>query len=134
MYYTGLAAAVAIILSCFLPWVHYNSINETFTGFHVNRFAAGNYYGRAGIIITILGIVVLICMLLPRIWAKRANLFLSALLFAYCIRTYIIFTGALFEDEVQKMAGIYLIVFLSFIMLLASGFPKIEEKEDQGDL
>jgi len=128
MYPVGLIACVAIVAACFLPWAHYNNINETFTGFHVTKFATGNYYGRAGLIISIFTAVIFLFMLVPRVWAKRTNLFLSALLFAYCIRTYIIFTSALFEGEVEKKAGIYLIVLFSFIMMLASVFPRMDDK------
>ncbi|MFT3907847.1 MAG: hypothetical protein QM737_00345 [Ferruginibacter sp.] len=126
-YYAGVAASIAIIICCFLPWVHYNNINTTFTGFNVTKFATGNYYGKAGVPITIMSVIILILMLVPRIWAKRVNLFVAALLFAYCIRTYIIFTSALFEGEVEKQAGIYLIIILSFIMLLGCLFPKMEK-------
>jgi hypothetical protein len=128
MYYTGIAATVAMIITCFMPWVHYNSINETFTGYHVTKFVTGNYYGRAGIPITIMSSIILICMLLPKLWAKRINLFVAALLFAYCIRTYIIFTSALFEGEVEKKPGIYLVIVLSFLMLLGCLFPKGKTK------
>ncbi len=127
MHIIGLAASFMIVVACFMPWVHYNNINETFTGFHVTRFSTGNYYGKAGYIICFFTAIILLLILLPKIWAKRVNLFLSAILFAYCIRTYIIFTSALFEGEVEKKAGIYLIVILSFIMLLASVFPKMGE-------
>lgn len=129
MYYLGIVASVAIIICCFIPWVHYNSINTTFTGYNVVKFATGNYYGRAGIIITVLAAVIFILMLTPRLWAKRLNLFVSAVLFAYCIRTYIIFTSALFENEVEKKAGIYLIMILSVIILVASAFPKMGKDE-----
>ena len=111
-----------------MPWVHYNNINETFTGFHVTKFSTGNYYGRAGLVICFFTVLILLFILAPKVWAKRTNLFLSAILFAYCIRTYIIFTSALFEGEVEKKAGIYLIIVLSFIILIASVFPKIEDK------
>ena len=111
-----------------MPWVHYNNINETFTGFHVTKFSTGNYYGRAGIIICVFTAIILLFTLISKVWAKRVNLFLSAVLFAYCIRTYIIFTSALFEGEVEKKTGIYLVVVLSFIILIASVFPKIEDK------
>ena len=60
---------------------------------------------------------------------KRVNLFLSALLFAYCIRSYIIFTSSLFENEVHKRPGIYLIIFFSFLVLVSSIFPKIDKKK-----
>ncbi len=124
-YYTGLAACVAIVICCFIPWVHYNSINETFTGFYVKKFSTGNYYGRAGVVITTLSIPILFFMLLPKLWAKRINLLLAALLFAYCVRSYILFTGALFEGEVVKYAGIYLVPVLSFLVLVGAAFPKM---------
>ena len=123
-YYTAIISCIAIIIVCFLPWVHYNNINETFTGFHVSRFVTGNYYGRAGKIITIFASIILLLTILPYTFGKRANLFISAVLFAYTIRTYIIFTSALFEGEVVKYAGIYLIIFLSMVILLCAAFPK----------
>lgn len=128
MHYTGIAACLLLIATCFMPWAHYNNINDTFTGFHVTKFSTGNYYGRAGIIICFFTALILLLILIPKVWAKRTNLFLSAILFAYCIRTYIIFTSALFEGEVEKKAGIYLIIVFSAIMLIASLFPKMEER------
>jgi uncharacterized membrane protein len=128
MFYLGIVACIAIIMACFLPWAYYNNINETFTGFHVTRFVTGNYYGRAGYIISIFSGIILVLSFVPKLWANRTNLFLTALLFAYCIRTYIIFTSSLFEGEVEKRAGIYLVVILSFIMLLASLFPREHKK------
>ena len=125
MQIAGIIASIMLVAACFMPWVHYNNINETFTGFHVTKFSTGNYYGRAGITVTFFAAVIFVLMLIPNLWAKRVNLFLSAILFAYCIRTYIIFTSALFEGEVEKKAGIYLIVILSFIMLVASVFPRM---------
>ena len=128
MHIVGLMAAASLIAACFIPWVHYNNINETFTGFHVSRFSTGNYYGRAGVVICFFTAIILLFMFIPKIWAKRTNLFLTAILFAYCIRTYIIFTSALFEGEVEKKAGIYLILILSFLMLASSLFPRIKER------
>ena len=126
IFYVGISACIALIACCFLPWVHYNNINETFTGFNVKKFVTGNYYGRAGIIITVISSFVLIFMLVPKLWAKRVNLFVAALLFAYCIRTYIIFTSALFEGEVEKYVAIYLIMILSFVVLVAAVFPRMK--------
>jgi len=125
--YGGWLACIALIGACFLPWVHIHYIDETFTGFHVKRFATGTYYGRAGIPISILTGVIFIFMLLPKLWAKRINLFLAALLFAYCIRTYIVFTSSLFENEVTSKPGVYLIIVFSLLILVASMFPKMDQ-------
>ncbi len=126
IHWVGIVSIISLIVVCFIPWTHYNSINETFTGFHVNRFTTGNYYGKAGIPITVFASVILLLMLVPKTWAKRINLFVAAVLFAYAIRTYIIFGSALFEGEVVKLPGIYLVVVLSFIILVSTLFPKVE--------
>jgi len=119
-----------LIISCFLPWVYFNSNNETFTGFYVSHFPNGIYYGRAGIFITILTIVVIILMLVNKPWVKAANLFISGLIFAYCIRTYFIFTASLFPNEVIRKPGIYMILIFSLILLVSTLFPNNEKRFD----
>ena len=129
LHYLAIVATLAIIATCFIPWVHYNNIDVTFNGYNVKKFATGVYYGRAGIIITIFAAISLLFTLLPSIVAKRVNMFLCALLVAYTLRTYVIFTGSLFDGEVTKLAGIYLIVFLSFVMVICSVFPYLKKEE-----
>ena len=129
LHYLAIVATLAIIATCFIPWVHYNNIDVTFNGYNVKKFATGVYYGRAGIIITIFAAISLLFTLMPSIVAKRVNMFLCALLVAYTLRTYVIFTGSLFDGEVTKLAGIYLIVFLSFVMVICSVFPYLKKEE-----
>lgn len=120
----SLACCIALVAVCFIPWVYYKSIHETFTGYHVTKFVTGVYYGKAGIFITVFSAIIFLLTIWKNNGAKKVSLFAAALLFAYCIRTYILFTGSLFEGEVVKLPGIYLIVFLSFILLVCSAFPK----------
>lgn len=124
MHIIGLAACLLIIAVCFLPWTHYPAMNETFTGYYVKRFPGGIYYGRAGRIITIIAGLIFLLMWVPKMWAKKTNLFLAALLVAFSIRTYFLFTTAVIPGEVVKKAGIYLIIPLSVIILISSVFPK----------
>ncbi len=130
LHYFACITSLALIFVCFIPWVHYNSINETFNGYNVKKFASGVYYGRAGLVITIFVIVSLVLMQLPFIAAKRANMFVCAMLVAYTIRTYVIFTGSLFNGEVTKLAGIYLIVLLSVILVVCSIFPYLKNENE----
>jgi hypothetical protein len=129
--YIAIISCIALVSICFIPWVHYNSINVTFTGFNVKRFATGVYYGRAGLIITIFTSLSLLLTLLPYTAPKRINMFVCALLFAYTIRTYVLFTGSLFEGEVVKFAGIYLIIILSLTLVICSVFPNLKENENE---
>ncbi len=126
----GALACVALIITCFIPWVHYNSVNLTFNGVNVIPFDTGNYYGKAGYPIITLTVVIFLLMFVNRIWAKRLNLFLNALLIAYTIRTYIIFTSALFINEVDKKAGIYLVLILPVIMMVGCLSAEVKAKKE----
>ncbi len=113
-----------MIAVCFMPWVHINSINETFTGYHVIKFANGTDYGQPWKVICGIAIIIFALNFVNNIVAKVVNLFIAAFLLAYCIRTYVLFTGSLFDGEVTRFAGIYLIVLLSAVLLVCSVFPK----------
>ena len=126
----GALACVALIITCFIPWVHYNSVNLTFNGVNVIPFDTGNYYGKAGYPIITLTVIIFLLMFVNRIWAKRLNLFLNALLIAYTIRTYIIFTSALFVNKVDKKAGIYLVLILPVIMMVGCLSAEVKAKKE----
>lgn len=114
----GWIACIALVVTCLLPWVHYNNINITFNGFNVEPFDTGNFYGKAGYPISFFSVIILGLMFVNKIWAKRLNIFLAAFLIAYSIRTYIIFTSALFENEIEKLPGIYLVVILPILIMI----------------
>ena len=132
LHIVGLLACLALIAACFMPWAYYQQIGETFTGFYVTRFKNGTYYGKAGYFISTLALLIFIGMIIPRLWAKRLNLFLAALLFAYCIRTYIVFTSSLFESEVERKFGIFLLLASSLFILVSAAFPKLENQNKAG--
>jgi hypothetical protein len=118
----GIVACITLIISCFLPWVHYADINQTFNGFYSYK----NEYGKPGKFLVLLACVTLIFTLLPKVWAKRANLFICALTLAYTIKTFILFGSCYNNYCPEKLFGIYLIVACAAIMLVASGFPKLK--------
>ena len=123
-HYIGLGSCIFLIIACFLPWTYYVHPNITFTGFNVQTFPSGINYGRAGYPISILTAIILVLMLLPKIGAKKTNLFLAGLLMAYAIRTFVVFTGSLLPGDVEKKIGIYLVIFLPILILISAVFPK----------
>ena len=127
-HYTGLLACLAIIGACFMPWTYYTSIQQTFTGFNVVPFPNATYYGKAGIPISVMAGIIFMLMLIPKMWVKRVNLFVAAILVAYTIRTYVVFTSSLFEGEVEIFTGMYLVMGLSFAILVTTLFPKTASK------
>ena len=100
----GIAAAILLIVSCFMPWGYYADVKESFTGFYSFK----NEYGKPGMFLTILSVVTLVFMLLPRIWAKRANLFITALGVGYAIKTYVLYSSCYNAYCPEKKAGIFI--------------------------
>jgi hypothetical protein len=126
IHWLGLAACIVLIISCFLPWAYYADINKTFTGF----FSEQNEYGKPGVFLTLLTIFFFVFMLLPKVWAKRTNLFLGALEISYGIKTFVLFSSCYNAYCPEKRIGIYLMLFSTIFMMLAAIFPAMQLKEN----
>jgi len=133
MYRVGLGACILLVVSCFMPWGYYADVHipteaqKTFTGFVTYQ----NQYGRPGKLLTLIAVVSFIFMLLPKIWAKRANLFIAALGVGYAIKTYILYTSCYNAYCPEKRAGIFIMIACMVIILIASAFPDIKLPEEK---
>jgi len=125
MHWLGIIAAVLLIASCFMPWAYYPDIKDTFTGF----YSYHNQYGKPGKMIVILTVMVLVFILLPKVWAKRVNLFLAALGLGFAIRSYIVFSGCYNTYCPQKLAGIYIMLFSAIVLLITTAFPQLKVQQ-----
>jgi hypothetical protein len=127
LYWIGLGACIALIISCLMPWAYYadasiaNEADRTFTGF----FSYGNNYGKPGKLLVLISVIAFTFMLLPKIWAKRANLFVCALGVGYAIKSFVLYTSCYNAYCPEKRAGIYLMLISTILMLVASAFPNL---------
>lgn len=122
LHWLGIAACLVLIISCFLPWTVHADINQTFTGFYSYQ----NKYGRPGKFLTFFALITLVFMLLPKVWAKRANLFICAFTIAYAIKTFTLFSSCYNNYCPQKLFGLYLMLGCTGVMLIASAFPNMK--------
>ncbi|MGB4844106.1 MAG: hypothetical protein WBP16_06560 [Ferruginibacter sp.] len=122
LHWLGIAACITLIVCCFLPWVYYADINQTFTGFYSYK----NEYGKPGKFLVLLASIALLFIIIPKIWAKRANLFICAITVAYAVKTFILFGSCYNNYCPEKLFSLYLMVAVSIIMLIASGFPHLK--------
>lgn len=121
-----------------MPWAYFadthivSESERTFTGF----YSYGNNYGKPGLLLTAIAIIALIFILLPRIWAKRANLFVCALGVGYAIKSYVLFTSCYNAYCPEKRAGVYLMLSATILMLIASALPKfqLEDKKKKPEI
>jgi len=128
LHWIGIAACITLIISCFLPWVHFvdsnmaNEAERTFTGFYSFK----NEYGKPGKFLLATGVLILIFTILPKLWAKRSNLFIAAITVAYAVKSYILFSSCYNNYCPEKLYGLYLMLFSSIVMMIAVMFPKLD--------
>ncbi|HTI10999.1 MAG TPA: hypothetical protein VL832_20655 [Puia sp.] len=121
----GIAAALLLIGACFLPWAYFPDLQKDFTGF----FSEKNTYGRPGKVFVFLSVLAILFFLIPKVWAKRANIFVGALTIAFGIKCFLLFTACYKGICPDKKLGIFLVLIASAIMTLAAILPDIKLKE-----
>jgi hypothetical protein len=121
----GIIAAVLLMFSGLLNWAWFPDLKEYFTGF----YSYNNNYGRPGRVFIVLGIIAIIFYLIPRIWAKRVNIFVCVLLLAYAIKTFILYSGCYSGVCPDKQPGLWIMLFLSVVVFAASLLPDLKLKE-----
>jgi hypothetical protein len=122
----GIAAVVLVAVASFMPWAYFPDLQKDFTGF----FSEQNRYGRPGKVLIALGVIEVVFFLLPKVWAKRANIFVSAVGFAWGVKSYILY-GACYRGTCpERRIGIFLVLAGTLIILVASFLPRLELKEE----
>ena len=127
MKWIGLAAAVLLVVSCFTPWVFIESANITVSG--VNT--AGTNFGKPGYFHFVLAAVFLFCTFVPRIWAKRLNLLITALNVGWAVRNIFILAACSGGECPVRKAGIWLMLLASLVMLVSALFPDMKVPEEK---
>lgn len=121
-----IAAALAVIGSCFFPWVIVESRDIVITGID----ARGTNYGKPGYMNLLFTGMFFVFSLIPRLWASRINVFLATLNFAWSLRNFIILPRCE-GGECPEMKMALIIVFIgSIVMLLGTVFTPVATRED----
>jgi hypothetical protein len=122
--HTGIAAALFLIVCCFIPWAYYPDLQEIFTGFYSKQ----NNYGKPGIAFIFLSVISIVLFLIPKLWAKRTNQFFGVLIFAYALKNFILFAGSYAGIHPVIKPGLICIIVLAGIVLVCSLLSKAEIK------
>jgi hypothetical protein len=123
----GVGAALLVIAGCFLPWAYFPDLREDFTGF----FSEQNRYGRPGKVLIVFCGVEILLFLIPKIWAKRANLFTAAVTLAWSIKSYMLYTACYKGTCPERRLGIFLVLGGAAIALAASLLPDLSVREEK---
>lgn len=124
----GIVACLALVAICFMPWTYHADIGKTFTGF----FSEKNAYGRPGKFFIFFCSFFILMSVINKVWARRVNLFMAAIMVAYAIKTYILYASCYNAYCPEKQVGIYLLIVCNLLILATAIFPdmKLESKEE----
>jgi hypothetical protein len=134
LHYLGLAACLLLAASCFMPWAFYNDpaitdvSQRTFTGFYSYQ----NYYGKPGKFLCFFAGLSLLLKLLPKVGAKRVDLFLCALGTAYALKAFFEYRGVYGGVVPQTLIGLYLMLGACLLIMVAAIFPDLKIVEKKG--
>jgi len=75
-------------------------------------------------------VVEIVFFLIPRVWAKRANIFVAAVGFAWAVKSYILYTACYRGTCPERRVGIFLVLGGTVLVLVAALLPRLALKEE----
>ncbi|HEV7782615.1 MAG TPA: hypothetical protein VGO58_15175 [Chitinophagaceae bacterium] len=128
MKWIGFAAAVLLTVSCFTPWIFIGSKNIMVSGVD----GTGTNFGKPGYFHFVLVGVFLLCTFMPRVWAKRLNLLVTALNLGWALRNFFILATCSGGECPVRKTGLWLSLIASVMMLVSALFPdmRLEAKKE----
>ncbi|TCZ73301.1 hypothetical protein [Flaviaesturariibacter aridisoli] len=112
--YVGAAAAVALVICCFQPWVHIASRDILVYGMD----PGSTNYGKPGLMHVIFSALFLGLVFLRPVWTRRLNLFFQAFNVAWAFRNLLLIGACAYGECPEKLAALYALPVLTMILLL----------------
>lgn len=123
----GIIAALCLLGSCYLPWAEIVSIHKIVTG--VDGYVSEHFtFGKQIMLHSIFTIPAIIFFAIPKIWAKRTNMFFCLMNMAVAIKNYIGFSRCWMGDCPKVKFGLYIMLLASVLILVMSLLPKMVVK------
>lgn len=122
----GVVLCLLLIGACYLPWAFIPSLNFEATGMNSDRLG----YGKPGLLHIILSVANIVLFLVPKVGAKRVNLFVTAINLAWGIKNFSLYsTCAGGECPVRKW-GLYVSLLFVFGIFVMSMLPTTKVKRE----
>jgi hypothetical protein len=123
----GLIFSIVLIIACFNPWIYIVSKDISFTGMN----GALPAFGKPGLIHIVLATAAAFCFMIPRIWAKKANIFICAINVGWSARNLILIPACSYGECPERKAWMLIALAASILMLIFSFLPDIKVPADE---
>ncbi|MBS1642658.1 MAG: hypothetical protein JST94_01650 [Bacteroidetes bacterium] len=125
----GIIAVLALLVSCFFPWIEVISLHKTFSGID-GKVNDNLTFGKQIIGHTFFAIFLIAFFLVQKIWAKRANILFGLMNLGWAIKNYILFSMCRQGDCPKVLPALYLVVLLAFVIQVMVLIPKMAIKNN----
>ena len=125
----GVAAALLLAGACFMPWAYYPDLDKEFTGF----FSELNRYGKPGKVLIFFSAIEIILFLIPKVWAKRANILVAGMAIAFGVKSFILYSACYRGICPERRLGLWLVLVASAIAVIATLLPNLPVKEKKAE-
>ena len=130
MKWFSVVAAIALIASCFMTWVIVPGKEIFISGID----ASGTSFGKPGYLNLVLGALFIVLTLVPRLWAKRVNIFVATINLAWTVRNYLLLSRCEAGECPEKQTALYIFLIAGIAMfagaLLTSPGKTIKTQTD----
>jgi hypothetical protein len=125
MKWLSIASIVALIISCFLPWISIESKDIVVTGFD----AAAIKFGEPGLIHVVVGSIFIILLLLNKLWSLRTAFFISTFNIAWAIRNFFALSTCSGGECPVRHTALYVVLISSVLACIFMLF--IQKRVDE---
>jgi hypothetical protein len=124
--YAGIAAALALIVAAYFPWITIESIPVTVTGMGA---PVKTVFGKPALMNLYLSGLCVVLFLIPKLWAKRINPFAGAVNFAWALRNLLLLSTCRNGECPSRHPWLYVYFALAFLVLVMTVLPEMKEKK-----
>lgn len=125
MKWFSLAAAVILIVSCYQPWIIVLSKQIIISGVD----ARGTSFGKPGYFNLLLTSFYIVLTLVPRLWAKRVNIFIATINMAWLFRNYLLLSRCEAGECPQKQSFFYIFILAGVCMFIGALLTPANKKQ-----
>lgn len=120
----GIFASLLVIGLCFLPWIEVPSLQLILNGIN-GKVNSSLTFGTQVKPHSFFCVIMILLFLIPKIWAKRANIFFAVLHLGWSIKNFILFSMCRFGECPNIKPALYLLVVFAVIIQVTTFLPKI---------
>jgi hypothetical protein len=124
----GIFASLLVVAVCFLPWIEVPSLHLQLNGLH-GKVNDGLTFGTQWKSHAFFSIILVILFLIPKVWAKRANIFFAVLHLGWSIKNYILFSMCRSGECPEIKPALYALVILALVIQIMTFLPTLAIKQ-----